>query len=100
MSRRIALAAGVHDWCVAATAATEAMARRRYRLDSADYRKAHREGRLDEYVGTTTSGKHIASHTIEVAAVWALTSRISPQFPAQSHFPPPKTLVGPRLDTV
>lgn len=57
--------------------ANEAMARKRYRLDSADNRKAHWEGRLEEYVNTTSLGKHIAPHTIEVAAVWALTASFS-----------------------
>ena len=46
------------------------------------------EGQLDEYVNTAFSGNHIAPHTVEVAAVWALTASLSASFPAISTLPP------------
>jgi hypothetical protein len=75
------------------------MARRRFRRDSADYRKAHWEGPTAEYLDRPNAGKQIVPHTFEVAAAWTLTSRISPQFQGKEpFFRRQRPLMAPRLN--
>ncbi len=68
----------------------------RFRRDIASYRKVHWQGQPTDYLDTLISGKYISVYTIEVAVVWALTSRFSPQFRSKTPVPLLRALDGPQ----